>query len=94
MNPPANPPPDEPPERDFVADYRKRERDEQQGREWHRASGTGLEFVGSILLFGLLGWGVDRLARTTPWGMVAGLLLGFAVGLFLLIRMGLRSFKK
>ena len=53
---------------------------------WVAMSGLGFEFVGAILLPGALGWWIDRKAGTTPWIMLAGGLLGFVVGLRLLMR--------
>ena len=45
--------------------------------------------VGAILLFGGAGYGVDVWARSSPWGLVTGLLAGLLVGfanLFLSMR--------
>ena len=53
---------------------------------WVAMSGLGFEFVGAILLPGALGWWIDRKAGTTPWIMLVGGLLGFAIGLRLLMR--------
>ena len=53
---------------------------------WVAMSGLGFEFVGVILLPGALGWWIDRTAGTAPWIMLAGGLLGFVVGLRLLMR--------
>jgi ATP synthase protein I len=49
-----------------------------EGRGW----AVGVEFVGTVLVSGLIGWAIDRYAGlgTTPWGMVVLLLLGFAAG--------------
>ena len=38
------------------------------------------EFVAGVLVGGLIGWTVDHFARTSPWGMIVFLLLGFAAG--------------
>ena len=38
------------------------------------------EFVAGILLGGLVGWLIDHLAGTTPWGLIVFLLLGFGAG--------------
>ena len=53
---------------------------------WVAMSGLGFEFVGAILVPGALGWWIDRKAGTVPWAMLAGGLLGFVVGLRLLMR--------
>ena len=38
--------------------------------------------IGAILLLGGLGFGLDLWQGTKPWGLVAGLLLGLAVGFY------------
>jgi ATP synthase protein I len=38
------------------------------------------EFVAGVLLGGLIGWLIDHFARTSPWGLIAFLLLGFGAG--------------
>jgi ATP synthase protein I len=44
------------------------------------------EFVAGIVVGAGLGWLIDRLAGTSPWGMIVFLLLGFAAGVLNLIR--------
>ena len=61
-------------------------------RAWHRLAGVGFEFIVAICLFGFIGRWIDSKAGTGPWLMVAGFGLGFAVGLYLLIRTANRSF--
>jgi ATP synthase protein I len=39
------------------------------------------EFVGGIAAGGLLGWIIDRFAGTQPFGLLIGLMFGFAAGL-------------
>jgi ATP synthase protein I len=41
------------------------------------------ELFGGVLLGLALGFGVDRLLGTTPWGLIGGVLLGFAVSVFM-----------
>ena len=33
-----------------------------------------------------LGWGLDRLAGTSPWGLIGFLLLGFCAGVLNVVR--------
>ena len=49
-----------------------------EGRGW----AIGIEFIGTILVCGLIGWGIDRYAgfNSSPWAMIVLLLLGFAAG--------------
>lgn len=53
-----------------------------QGRAESRGWAVGIEFVGTVLVSGLLGWLIDRYAgwNTSPWAMIVLLLLGFAAG--------------
>jgi ATP synthase protein I len=51
-----------------------------------RAMRLSGEFVGGVVVGALLGWLVDWLAGTSPWGMIVFLLLGFAAGVFNVMR--------
>lgn len=42
---------------------------------------VGSQFVSSLAVGGLLGWGVDRWLGTAPFGLLILLLLGFVAGL-------------
>jgi ATP synthase protein I len=55
---------------------------ETQKRASNLARGFQLsgEFVAGILLGGGAGWALDYFAGVSPWGLIAGLLLGFAAG--------------
>jgi ATP synthase protein I len=44
------------------------------------------EFVSGIAAGTLLGWIIDQLVNTTPWGFIIGLLLGFCAGMMNLMR--------
>jgi ATP synthase protein I len=44
------------------------------------------EFASAILVGGLLGYGVDVVLTTQPWGLLVGLALGFVTGTANLIR--------
>ena len=45
-----------------------------------RGYAIGVEFVGAVLVGGLLGWFLDRQFGTAPWLMIILLGLGFAAG--------------
>jgi ATP synthase protein I len=55
-----------------------------------RAAAQGSQLVAGLIggpLVGLgFGWGFDQLAHTTPWGLIAGVLIGFAASVFLAMR--------
>ena len=42
--------------------------------------------VGAILLFAAIGYGLDRWRGTSPWFLLAGLVLGVVVGFYELIK--------
>lgn len=44
------------------------------------------EFVSGIAAGTLLGWVIDQVANTTPWGLIIGLLFGFCAGMMNLMR--------
>jgi ATP synthase protein I len=44
------------------------------------------ELVVGVLVGALMGWGLDKLLSTSPWGMIVFLLLGFAAGVRNVIR--------
>ncbi len=60
----------------------------------HQGSASGLrhgmEFIGGVLAGALLGWFVDRLFDSAPFGLVVFMLLGFVSGL----RSAIRSAKR
>ena len=59
---------------------------------WYAVAGVGVELIAAILLLGLAGRWLDGRAGTEPWLMIAGGGLGFAVGLWLIIKQGRAAF--
>lgn len=53
-----------------------------QGRSESRGWAIGIEFVGAVLVSGLIGWLIDHYAGlgTRPWAMIVLLVLGFVAG--------------
>jgi ATP synthase protein I len=41
------------------------------------------ELLGGVLVGLAIGFGVDRIFRTTPWGLIVGVLLGFALSIWM-----------
>ena len=60
---------------------------------WYRMAGVGFEFIVAVGLFGFIGWWLDRRLATGPWLMVSGFGIGFAVGLFQLVRAANKMFR-
>jgi ATP synthase protein I len=44
------------------------------------------EFVAGVLVGAAVGWALDRVAGTSPWGLIVFLLLGFAAGTLNVVR--------
>ncbi len=44
------------------------------------------EFIAGILVGACIGWFLDRLAGTSPWGLIVFLLLGFGAGILNVLR--------
>ena len=44
------------------------------------------EFIAGIVVGVGLGWFLDRVAGTSPWGLIVGLLLGFGAGVLNVLR--------
>lgn len=51
-----------------------------------RAFRLSTEFVAGIIAGGLLGWGFDALVGSRPWGMIVFVMLGFAAGIYNVMR--------
>lgn len=60
---------------------------------WIGMTSLGFEFLAAMLLPGAAGWWLDGQFGSAPWLMLAGGLIGFAVGLRLLIRSADKTFK-
>jgi F0F1-type ATP synthase assembly protein I len=46
------------------------------------AAAAGYTLIGAILLLGGIGYALDAWRGTSPWFLIAGLLLGIIVGFF------------
>jgi F0F1-type ATP synthase assembly protein I len=58
----------------------------EQGSEYARYAGLGLQFGVTVALLALGGWALDRWAGSSPLFLLVGVALGFAGGLISLIR--------
>ena len=56
------------------------------GKSYGMAFRLASEFVAGVLVGAFLGWGLDRLAGTSPWGLIGFLLLGFCAGILNVVR--------
>ncbi len=58
-----------------------------------RLAGMGLQFAGGAIGFGALGWWIDTMLGSEPWGMLIGGSLGLIGGMYLLIKDALAAQK-
>jgi ATP synthase protein I len=49
-------------------------------------AGLGLQFAGSLCLFGLLGWWLDRRLGTTPWLLILLIFVGAGAAFYSMYR--------
>ena len=61
-------------------------RDRETVMDLGRYAGLGLQFAGSLALFGALGWWIDRRLHTQPWLMILGMFAGSALAFVSLLR--------
>ena len=54
---------------------------EGDGKGMGKAFRLSSELLAALLVGSLLGWGVDRLFGTVPFGLLAGIFIGFGAGL-------------
>jgi len=66
---------------------------ERVGSKWSATAGIGLDFVASVMVCTAIGWWLDRQFETSPWLVISGTGIGFAVGLWLMVKAANRSFK-
>jgi len=72
----------------------RRQGDSERGRGGKSGGTTGYgqamklssEFIAGVAVGAGLGWVIDRLAGTSPWGLIVFLLLGFAAGVLNVLR--------
>lgn len=74
-----------------LADRQERRTAERQARS-SDATGYAValrlssEFIAGILGGAVIGWLIDRVAGTSPWGLIVFLLLGFCAGVLSVLR--------
>ncbi|CDX42284.1 AtpZ/AtpI family protein [Mesorhizobium sp. WSM4935] len=79
--------------RDLEASLATRRTDRLEGKDEAKAAtgyGQALklssEFIAGVVVGVGLGWIIDRLVGTAPWGLIVGLLLGFGAGILNVLR--------
>ena len=79
--------------RNLEASLATRQPDRQERKEgaggatgYGQAMKLSSEFIAGIVVGVGLGWFLDRVAGTSPWGLIVGLLLGFGAGVLNVLR--------
>ena len=67
---------------------------EETARKSGLAFSAGIAFFGSIVFMLLLGWFADLLLGSSPWGIVAGIVLGSIIGFVQFFRITSQIFGK
>lgn len=55
------------------------------------AMAASYTLVGAIVVFGLLGYAIDRWRGTSPWFVLGGLILGIIIGFYELVKTAYRK---
>lgn len=58
------------------------------------AYSAGIALFASVAFLTVLGWGADLLLGSSPWGLVAGIVLGAVIGFIQFFRITSQIFKK
>jgi F0F1-type ATP synthase assembly protein I len=61
---------------------------------WVRYSGVGLELAGATAVLAFVGYWIDRRFGTEPWGILGGVVIGLAGGLYNLVRESLEAVRE
>ena len=60
---------------------------------WFRMTGLGLEFIVAVAVVGGIGWWADKRLGTLPWLTLVGVAIGFAIGLWTVVKAAMKLFK-
>jgi F0F1-type ATP synthase assembly protein I len=66
---------------------------ERVGSTWSKTAQIGMEFIAAVMVCVAIGWWLDGQLGTSPWLVIGGTGLGFAAGLWLMVKASKRSFK-
>ncbi len=56
------------------------------GHDFARYAGLGIQFAGALVVFGAIGWWLDRKLGTEPWLMIVGIFAGFFGGMISIVK--------
>jgi ATP synthase protein I len=72
----------------FVA----KKEDQDENRKAGFAYAAGIALFASVVSFCAGGWLVDKWFGTAPWGLIVGIVLGSAAGLYEFIRLSSKTY--
>lgn len=70
---------------------KQRRADESASRQMYQLSGVGFEFLVAVGGLAVLGWWLDKKLGWSPALTIVGVTIGFALGLYRLIKVGKRT---
>jgi F0F1-type ATP synthase assembly protein I len=66
--------------------------DQDENRKAGFAYAAGIALFGSVVAFCAAGWLVDKWFGTAPWGLISGIVLGSAAGLYEFVRLSSKTY--
>ena len=69
-----------------------RKEDQDENRKAGFAYAAGIALFASVATFCGAGWLVDKWFRTDPWGLIIGIVLGSAAGLYEFVRISSKTY--
>jgi ATP synthase protein I len=69
-----------------------RKEDQDENRKAGFAYAAGIALFASVVTFSAVGWFIDKWFNIAPWGIVGGIVLGSAAGLFEFIRISSKTY--
>jgi ATP synthase protein I len=69
-----------------------RQEDQQENQKAGFAYAAGIALFAAVVTFCAAGWLVDKWFHTDPWGLIIGIVLGSAAGLFEFVRLSSKTY--
>ena len=65
---------------------------QQENRKSGFAYAAGVALFASVVTFCAAGWLIDKWFHTDPWGLIIGIVLGSAAGLYEFVRLSAKTY--
>ena len=69
-----------------------RQEDQEENRKAGFAYAAGIALFGAVVVFCAAGWMVDKWFGIAPWGLIIGIVLGSAAGLYEFVRLSSKTY--